>query len=183
MIPPTALAYGAVLLDEKVTAAAIAGLVADPGRRTARGPQPRARYRGAARPSLHSDPRLLSRDRHALPSRRLRGARGRHRRAGARGRRHPHAGDRDEPDSCRHALAAADEHEEVYVSVGRHPHETKGLERRRDRRDRGAGEPPEGAGDRRGGPRLQARVLARRRTSSSRSSFRSSWPCGCTCRS
>jgi TatD DNase family protein len=32
------------------------------------------------------------------------------------------------PDSCRHALEAADEHEEVYVSVGRHPHESKDLE-------------------------------------------------------
>jgi len=32
------------------------------------------------------------------------------------------------PESCRHALAAADEHEEVYVSVGRHPHESKDLE-------------------------------------------------------
>jgi TatD DNase family protein len=31
-------------------------------------------------------------------------------------------------DSCRHAIAAADEHEEVYASVGRHPHETEGLE-------------------------------------------------------
>jgi TatD DNase family protein len=28
-------------------------------------------------------------------------------------------------DSCRHALAAADAHEEVYVSVGRHPHESE----------------------------------------------------------
>jgi len=32
------------------------------------------------------------------------------------------------PESCRHALAAADEHDEVYVSVGRHPHESKDLE-------------------------------------------------------
>jgi TatD DNase family protein len=32
------------------------------------------------------------------------------------------------PESCRHALAAADEHEEVHVSVGRHPHESKDLE-------------------------------------------------------
>jgi TatD DNase family protein len=32
------------------------------------------------------------------------------------------------PDSCRHALAAADEHDEIYVSVGRHPHETEGIE-------------------------------------------------------
>jgi TatD DNase family protein len=32
------------------------------------------------------------------------------------------------PESCRHALAAADEHEEVFVCVGRHPHETKDLE-------------------------------------------------------
>jgi TatD DNase family protein len=31
-------------------------------------------------------------------------------------------------DSCRHALAAADEHEEVYVSVGRHPHESEGFD-------------------------------------------------------
>ena len=31
-------------------------------------------------------------------------------------------------DSCRHALAAADEHDEVYVSVGRHPHETEGID-------------------------------------------------------
>ena len=28
-------------------------------------------------------------------------------------------------DSCRHALAAASEHEEIYVSVGRHPHESE----------------------------------------------------------
>ena len=31
-------------------------------------------------------------------------------------------------DSCRHAQAAADGHEEVYVSVGRHPHETRGID-------------------------------------------------------
>ena len=31
-------------------------------------------------------------------------------------------------ESCRHAIAAADEHDEVYVSVGRHPHETAGVE-------------------------------------------------------
>jgi TatD DNase family protein len=31
-------------------------------------------------------------------------------------------------DSCRHALAAADEHEEIYVSVGRHPHESEGWD-------------------------------------------------------
>jgi TatD DNase family protein len=31
-------------------------------------------------------------------------------------------------ESCRQALTAADEHEEVYVSVGRHPHETAGLD-------------------------------------------------------
>jgi TatD DNase family protein len=30
-------------------------------------------------------------------------------------------------DSCRHALAAADAHEEIYVSVGRHPHESEGF--------------------------------------------------------
>jgi TatD DNase family protein len=30
-------------------------------------------------------------------------------------------------ESCRHALAASDEHEEVYVAVGRHPHESKGI--------------------------------------------------------
>ena len=29
-------------------------------------------------------------------------------------------------ESCRHALAAADSHEEIYVSVGRHPHESTG---------------------------------------------------------
>jgi TatD DNase family protein len=27
------------------------------------------------------------------------------------------------PESCRHAIAAANEHEQVFVSVGRHPHE------------------------------------------------------------
>ena len=31
-------------------------------------------------------------------------------------------------DSCRHALAAADKHEEIYVSVGRHPHESEGFD-------------------------------------------------------
>jgi TatD DNase family protein len=31
-------------------------------------------------------------------------------------------------DSCRHALAAAEEHEAVYVSVGRHPHESEGFD-------------------------------------------------------
>jgi len=31
-------------------------------------------------------------------------------------------------DSCRHALAAADDHEEVYVSIGRHPHESAGFD-------------------------------------------------------
>jgi TatD DNase family protein len=32
------------------------------------------------------------------------------------------------PESCRHALAAADEQEEVFVAVGRHPHESGGLD-------------------------------------------------------
>jgi TatD DNase family protein len=31
-------------------------------------------------------------------------------------------------ESCRHALAAADKHEEIYVSVGRHPHESEGWD-------------------------------------------------------
>lgn len=31
-------------------------------------------------------------------------------------------------DSCRHALAAADKYEEVFVSVGRHPHESEGWD-------------------------------------------------------
>jgi TatD DNase family protein len=31
-------------------------------------------------------------------------------------------------DSCRHALAAADAHEEVYASIGRHPHESEGFD-------------------------------------------------------
>lgn len=31
-------------------------------------------------------------------------------------------------DSCRHALAAADKHEEIFVSVGRHPHESEGFD-------------------------------------------------------
>ncbi len=31
-------------------------------------------------------------------------------------------------DSCRHALAAAEDHEEIYVSVGRHPHESEGFD-------------------------------------------------------
>ena len=31
-------------------------------------------------------------------------------------------------DSCRHALAAADRHEEIFVSVGRHPHESEGWD-------------------------------------------------------
>ena len=31
------------------------------------------------------------------------------------------------PTSCRHALVAADTHEEVYVAVGRHPHESRGF--------------------------------------------------------
>lgn len=31
-------------------------------------------------------------------------------------------------DSCRHALAAADAHEEVFVAVGRHPHESEGFD-------------------------------------------------------
>jgi TatD DNase family protein len=30
--------------------------------------------------------------------------------------------------SCRHALDAADEHEEVYACVGRHPHESEGFD-------------------------------------------------------
>ena len=45
-------------------------------------------------------------------------------------------------DSCRHALAAADKHEEVYVSIGRHPHESRGLRRSRPRRSWGAGAHP-----------------------------------------
>jgi TatD DNase family protein len=31
-------------------------------------------------------------------------------------------------DSCRHALDAASEQEEVFVSVGRHPHESAGFD-------------------------------------------------------
>src|SRR5262245_13005158 len=31
-------------------------------------------------------------------------------------------------DSCRHALAAADDHDEVYASIGRHPHESAGFD-------------------------------------------------------
>jgi TatD DNase family protein len=31
-------------------------------------------------------------------------------------------------DSCRHAIAAAEEHPEVFVSVGRHPHRTQGID-------------------------------------------------------
>jgi TatD DNase family protein len=31
-------------------------------------------------------------------------------------------------ESCRHALAAAEQHEEIYVSIGRHPHESKGFD-------------------------------------------------------
>jgi TatD DNase family protein len=31
-------------------------------------------------------------------------------------------------ESCRHALAAADKHEELYVSIGRHPHESAGWD-------------------------------------------------------
>jgi TatD DNase family protein len=31
-------------------------------------------------------------------------------------------------ESCRHALEAATEHDEVYVSVGRHPHESAGFD-------------------------------------------------------
>jgi TatD DNase family protein len=32
------------------------------------------------------------------------------------------------PESCRHAIAAANEHEQVFVSVGRHPHEAADFE-------------------------------------------------------
>jgi TatD DNase family protein len=32
------------------------------------------------------------------------------------------------PESCRHALAAADEHDEVFVAIGRHPHESEGFD-------------------------------------------------------
>jgi TatD DNase family protein len=31
-------------------------------------------------------------------------------------------------DSCRHALAAAEAHEEVYACIGRHPHESQGFD-------------------------------------------------------
>jgi TatD DNase family protein len=31
-------------------------------------------------------------------------------------------------DSCRHALAASDAHEEVYACIGRHPHESEGFD-------------------------------------------------------
>ncbi len=31
-------------------------------------------------------------------------------------------------ESCRHALAAAEAHEEIFVSVGRHPHESAGFD-------------------------------------------------------
>jgi len=32
-------------------------------------------------------------------------------------------------ESCRHALAAADKHDEIYVSIGRHPHESEGWDK------------------------------------------------------
>lgn len=31
-------------------------------------------------------------------------------------------------ESCRHALAAADKHDEIFVSIGRHPHESEGWD-------------------------------------------------------
>jgi TatD DNase family protein len=31
-------------------------------------------------------------------------------------------------ESCRHALATADQHDEVYASIGRHPHESEGFD-------------------------------------------------------
>jgi TatD DNase family protein len=31
-------------------------------------------------------------------------------------------------ESCRHALRASDEHEEVFVAIGRHPHESEGFD-------------------------------------------------------
>jgi TatD DNase family protein len=31
-------------------------------------------------------------------------------------------------ESCRHALAASDDHDEVYACIGRHPHESKGFD-------------------------------------------------------
>jgi TatD DNase family protein len=31
-------------------------------------------------------------------------------------------------DSCRHALSAAEQHEEIFVSIGRHPHESEGFD-------------------------------------------------------
>jgi TatD DNase family protein len=32
------------------------------------------------------------------------------------------------PESCQQALAAADEHDEVFVAIGRHPHESEGFD-------------------------------------------------------
>ena len=79
-------------------------------------------------------------------------------------------------DSCRHALAAADEHDEVFVSVGRHPHESEGFDDAGARRAaRAARAHPKARAIGEAGPRLQARLRAARRPARARSSPRSSW--------
>ena len=78
-------------------------------------------------------------------------------------------------DSCRHALAAADKHEEIYVSVGRHPHESEGFD---DAGARGAARAVRTSRRRARSARRASTTSATTRratTSAARSSRRSSW--------
>ena len=132
LFPPLALTNCAVLLDEEITPAAIGGLVliligvalASGERQGERVPgEPAVESAGVRAPRLragmvdthfHLDhieappAHVVSRARKAGVDRMLA--------IGMTG------------DSCRHALAASDKHEEIFVSVGRHPHESEGFD-------------------------------------------------------
>ena len=62
--------------------------------------------------------------------------------------------------SIERALQAAQDHDEVFAIVGRHPHETDRLRERRPRGDRAGGGRSERASDRRDRPRLLPRSRA-----------------------
>ena len=131
LIPPLALAYGALFLDETITWAAIGGPrlilvgVSMAGRR-ARASRQRAARRGRAplvpRIRSWSTPTAIStpaRSRSPSWSRNAREA----------GVERMLAIGMDS-GSCRHALSAADDFDEVFVSVGPPPARVRGLRRR-----------------------------------------------------
>ena len=63
-------------------------------------------------------------------------------------------------ESCRHALAAAEAHDEIFVSVGRHPHESEGFDDAGLAELRELSAHPKARAVGEAGPRLQARLCA-----------------------